>query len=77
MAFVCAQTNSAGGAVFIAHCGIFPPSNPPETEKIYTSPLEACAHCSRRGYPLKREKKLCLPRAETPAAEGACRKRNP
>lgn len=23
-----------GGAVFIAHCGTFPPSNPPETEKI-------------------------------------------
>lgn len=53
------------------HCGIFPPSNLPETEKFAQVPLEACAHCSRYGCQPEIEKKLCLRRAETPAAEEA------
>ena len=65
------QSNAARCEVYITHCGIFPPSNLPETEKFAQVPLEACAHCSRYGRQPEIEKKLCLRRAETPAAEEA------
>lgn len=35
MAFVCAQTNNAGGAVFIAHCGISPPEQSARNRKKF------------------------------------------
>lgn len=58
--------------VYITHCGIFPPrAICPRQKKFAQVPLEACAHCSRYGCQPEIEKKLCLRRAETHAAEEA------
>ena len=61
----------ARSAVYKRIAGFFPRAICPRQKKFAQVPLEACAHCSRYGCQPEIEKKLCLRRAETPAAEEA------
>lgn len=66
------QSNGARGARFTNALRDFPPrAICPRQKKFAQVPLEACAHCSRYGCQPEIEKKLCLRRAETHAAEEA------
>lgn len=49
----------------------FPEQSARDRKNLRKSRSEACAHCSRYGCQPEIEKKLCLRRAETPAAEEA------
>ena len=61
----------ARSAVYKCIAGFFPRAICPRQKEFAQVPLEACAHCSRYGCQPEIEKKLCLRRAETHAAEEA------
>lgn len=53
------------------HCGIFPPSNLPETEKICASPARGLRALQPVWVSARNREKIVFARAETPAAEEA------